>query len=267
MEENKDFPNIWHAILLLLFLLGLQLIIVCILYDLGINLSPGDPKYGGIVTIFSCGIIFSIVMSYKKISYKQLFNPSSYLTKSSLIIILISTAMISGGGALLISNLDTFIISHFSISQDDIAMFERLLGGGPISIITICILAPIIEEMLFRGILLRSFMCNYSTFNAILFSSLLFAVIHFNIYQIIGAYIGGTFLGWLYVVTQSLWPSIFAHALFNAISMIYYYYYGSFEKSLESATYSSPLTLAIAMIFVISGIKIIQTVSKATEYK
>lgn len=255
MEKNKDFPNIWHAIILLLLLIGLQVIMVFILYDLGIFLPAGDPKFGGVITILSCGIIISMVMSYKNITYKQLFCPSLILSNSLLIKILISTAFVAFGSAILISNISLLIIKLYPMSQADIAIFETLLGGGTISIITVCLLAPFLEEMLFRGIILRSFMHNYSMFYAILLSSLLFAIFHFNIYQFFGAYILGTFLGWLYVVTKSLWPCIFSHALHNVISISYYYFYGGYEESINYANYSSPITMLFAISFVIIGVR------------
>jgi membrane protease YdiL (CAAX protease family) len=262
METNKDFPNMWHAILVLLLLLGVQIFIGAIFYDLGGDWSAGDQRYGGIISIFSCGIIFSAIMCYKNITYKQLFNPCSKLTKPLLIASFIGVLLTSCGGFVLLSDLDTFIIHQFSISQSDIAMFERLLGSGSVSIITVCIIAPFIEEMLFRGVFLRGFLRNYKVFNAVTFSALLFAVAHFNIYQMISAYIVGTFLGWLYVVTQSLWPCIFSHALFDAMSLIIYYLHGGYEKSL-SLSYHGPVTIVFSVILIFLGIRIIQVTSSS----
>jgi membrane protease YdiL (CAAX protease family) len=238
MEKNKDFPNVFHAVLILTMLFGIELLIGSILYDFGIRASAGDPKY------------------------EQLFHPSTYATGSALLIMIIPIVMVIGGGFLLISDIDKIIIKHFPMSQKDIEMFSRLIGGGSISIITVCIIAPLIEEMLFRGIFLRSFLSRYRAFNAITFSSLLFALCHLNIYQMLAAYILGSFLGYLYVATQSLWPCIFAHASFNAISLVYYELYGGFEKSLEVETHHSPYILMIAVLFVLGGLAIINRANK-----
>jgi membrane protease YdiL (CAAX protease family) len=69
--------------------------------------------------------------------------------------------------------------------------------------------------MLFRGVILRSFLQQYSRTTALLWSSLLFALAHLNAYQFFTALILGIVLGWLYERTRSLWPSILLHAAFN----------------------------------------------------
>jgi membrane protease YdiL (CAAX protease family) len=84
-----------------------------------------------------------------------------------------------------------------------------------VSIIVICIIAPFTEEVLFRGIILRGFLRSYSVNHAIILSALLFAVFHLTIAQLPIAFIMGVFLGWLYVQTRLLWPTILAHALYN----------------------------------------------------
>ena len=99
-------------------------------------------------------------------------------------------------------------------------MFTRLMSGSFPSVVTVCILAPFIEEMLFRGIFLRGFLQKYSITKSILFSAILFAIYHGNIYQMPVAMVLGIFSGWLYVKTRSLWPCIIAHGSYNSFAML-----------------------------------------------
>ena len=72
-----------------------------------------------------------------------------------------------------------------------------------------------VEEMLCRGVILRSFLRQYGRWPAIVGSALLFGVSHMNIYQCVAGFITGVVLGWLYERTRSLWPCILLHASYN----------------------------------------------------
>lgn len=77
--------------------------------------------------------------------------------------------------------------------------------------------APIAEEILFRGILFRRLLRRWPPLLAALGSSLLFGVAHFDV-------VGSTFMGLalvaLYVQTRSLWVPVAAHALNNLLAML-----------------------------------------------
>lgn len=97
--------------------------------------------------------------------------------------------------------------------------FEMILDYPVAGFITICILAPIIEEILFRGILLRGLLQNkVSPILSIFLSSLLFGAAHLNPWQFLGAGMLGAVFGFVYYRTKSLWLVMFLHALNNTIS-------------------------------------------------
>lgn len=82
------------------------------------------------------------------------------------------------------------------------------------------IFAPIAEEVLFRGIILEGFAKRYGATKAILGSSLLFGLIHVQPLQVVGAFFGGLFMGWVYLRTRSLIPVIFLHLVNNLMSFV-----------------------------------------------
>lgn len=77
------------------------------------------------------------------------------------------------------------------------------------------------EELLFRGLLLRSFLNGLPVPLAILFSSILFGVIHLNALQGVGAGMIGLYLGVVAYRCQSIWPAVAAHALNNFICAMF----------------------------------------------
>lgn len=87
-------------------------------------------------------------------------------------------------------------------------------------ILSTCILAPLLEELLCRGMMLRGMLHWMSPRAAIIWSAALFAVMHMNPWQSIPAFLIGLFLGWVYWRTHSLWTTIFLHCLNNSLSTV-----------------------------------------------
>ncbi len=93
------------------------------------------------------------------------------------------------------------------------------------------IFAPILEEILLRGIILDGFLKRYSPTKAIVWSAVIFGVMHLNPVQAVGAFVLGIALGWLYYRTKSLWPCIFLHFVNNAIGSLGLFFDDSLDMS------------------------------------
>ena len=87
--------------------------------------------------------------------------------------------------------------------------------------LAVVIMAPIGEEIVFRGFL-QKFLEEYwkDVTRAVLITSLVFALIHFNPYWTIQIYLLGVILGFLSWKTKSIIPSIILHGLNNGIAFI-----------------------------------------------
>ncbi len=83
------------------------------------------------------------------------------------------------------------------------------------------VLAPIVEEILFRGFVLKS-LERFGSMLAIVFSALLFAMMHLNLAQFPVALLSGLVLGYLTVKTRSILPAITAHLVNNALTYLPY---------------------------------------------
>ena len=87
-------------------------------------------------------------------------------------------------------------------------------------ILSAVIAAPILEEILFRGIMLDGLLKNYRPAKAIIWSGVIFGCIHFIPTQAVNAMFIGFVFGWLYYRTRSLWLCMFLHFVNNAISSL-----------------------------------------------
>ena len=107
-----------------------------------------------------------------------------------------------------------------------------------LAIVTVVLLAPVFEELLFRGVVLQGLLRSRRPWVAIGQSALLFAIIHFNPSQSLNALFIGLLFGWLYYRTRSLWLCMASHCLFNSLA------FGSrflkpWLKSLSTGAHSS----------------------------
>jgi len=123
------------------------------------------------------------------------------------------------------------LIPAFSIIIEPLTMWmkmpdflKELFGSignyGWISVFSLVIMAPLLEEWLCRGVALNGLLKNgYSPAAAIAWSAAMFAVIHLNPWQSIPAFFMGLLFGWVYWRTRSLWSVIFLHAVNNGLSV------------------------------------------------
>jgi membrane protease YdiL (CAAX protease family) len=85
---------------------------------------------------------------------------------------------------------------------------------------TLIVIAPVAEELVFRGIMLRGFLLNYGRTKAIAASTIVFTIYHLNPAQTPAALGLGLLLGTAFVATGSVWFSIVTHGLFNSLNYV-----------------------------------------------
>lgn len=104
-------------------------------------------------------------------------------------------------------------------------LMSNLTDDPATMIITAVIMAPIFEEIVFRGIMQKGMMNNgMRPWLAILLSSLAFGLVHGNPWQFVGAVLLGVVLGLVYYKTQSLLLPILLHGFNNLASSVIIFY-------------------------------------------
>ena len=98
----------------------------------------------------------------------------------------------------------------------------RQLTGGPFwsSFLTVAIMAPIFEEWLCRGMVLRGLLVKMKPSWAIILSALFFALIHANPWQALNAFLIGVLMGYIYYKTGSLKLTMLMHFANNACALV-----------------------------------------------
>ena len=91
--------------------------------------------------------------------------------------------------------------------------------------LAIGLLAPLSEEIVLRGAILKELLKKFSPWVAIAISAVFFALIHFNPAQMPHAFLIGLLLGWMYWRTGSILPGVAYHWANNSIAYIFYNIY------------------------------------------
>ena len=129
-------------------------------------------------------------------------------------------------------------------NEIDLIMKDRL------GYLVIGMLAPLVEELVFRGAVLRSLLLwkSKSHWLCIAISALFFAAAHLNRAQMPHAFLVGLLLGWLYYRTHSIAPGVVYHWVNNSIAYIIYNLYPNPDIRLIDVL-GSQRSVAAAILF------------------
>lgn len=158
-------------------------------------------------------VLSGIAMIWHLIHFKYVkFNIKSFGEVSGKIILLSIPFILAG---MVFLNLCCEFLGLPDLMQDTFRAMSRNVFG----ILSIAVMAPLVEELLFRGAiqghLLKQGMKPAS---AILIASAVFGIIHMNPVQIPFAFALGLIFGWLYYRTGSVVPGIIGHFINNSIA-------------------------------------------------
>ena len=114
-------------------------------------------------------------------------------------------------------------LTNIDLADQDLVKFitsnALSLRSKAILFVFILIEAPVVEELLFRGVLFGGLTKIMPIWPAILLSGLVFAVIHVNAATLIPLWFLGAAFAWLYVRTGTLLAPMAVHFTFNAVNL------------------------------------------------
>lgn len=111
-------------------------------------------------------------------------------------------------------------VQWFSL-EDNLSDIFLGLSHKFVGVLGVALLAPLLEEVLFRGAIQGALMRFFGRpWPAIILSALLFGIIHMNPVQVVYAALLGIVLGWIYYRTGSLLSVIVGHILNNSLAVV-----------------------------------------------
>jgi membrane protease YdiL (CAAX protease family) len=151
----------------------------------------------------------------------------------------VRVGLAAGLTGLVVIDIVGLLLSEVGLRPNQIEQFQFVRAEGPLGFVALLIaagvLAPIVEELFFRGFLFGLYRRRKPLWQAYLISAVLFTLLHndpsrMNVSQMAGLSIGivmlALMLAWVYQRTGSLYPGIVAHAINNTTGLILFYVVG-----------------------------------------
>ncbi len=154
------------------------------------------------------------------------------------------------------------------LPESSLASFEKvnesLTSGHPlVQGLTVLLFSPIVEELLFRGIVYRRLTVLVGNVGGIIGSALLFGVFHGNLIQGIYAFIVGVMLAWIFYKYQSIYAPILMHMGLNGIAQLIRYI--PLDEYIYSHAVVKWIVIVIEVVIIAICLKEIMKIKQETE--
>ena len=208
MRQDPDFPGIGAAFGLMVLqtlLAGLAGI------TMGITGQEGALAFA-VASLWAFALVLLFGVRMTGVAWREVFPLTRVRARYAppMILTLI-------GLGILVSEMDNLLQRVLPAPEWFVEIFTEILEDPLTGFFVLVIVAPITEELLFRGLILRGFLRRYSRMKALIISAVLFGAFHLNPWQLLPATMAGLVLGWWFIQTRSLVPCILGHAMHNSV--------------------------------------------------
>jgi len=244
--ENKNYPNVWQSLAITgIVILGVILFIPLIII---LSLFIDEDVSMLIYYLLAVGIPFWIVYFIRKRKTGISTFNCRIENKRVVPYIIIATIALPFGIIDPVVNL---------IPMPEIFKDIFVFNPNLCTFLAIVIAAPVLEELIFRGVMLDGLLKRYSPVKALLVSSILFGFVHLNPWQFVGAFLIGVFIGWVYYHTRSLSLAIIIHAVYNFVSFLIIFigekFYGLDCATMNKMTFAESYGCLTNFVFITVG--------------
>lgn len=222
-KKETTFPSTGQAVLMLVALLGIQMVggVAISILEMALGYDENSFIYiwGVLMTVMIADIIVFVYgkrragISIKELLKKQSIGGHTIRWVFALFI----------GWWLTNISLMSLAVNYsktLSDASDDLTKTMTSLAGSVFGVLYIVLIGPFLEELIFRGIIVKGMIPRYGAKKAIFVSALLFGIAHFSPVQSIAAFGTGIILGIIYLKTGSLRICILIHILNNVTATI-----------------------------------------------
>ena len=170
-----------------------------------------------------------LIFAWRRISWKHLGFGAFNIN-----VVGIGCGLLLGGYSIIL--LHNWLLTIFGVdTQGDqiFQMFDQLESPAWLFVVG-AIVAPIVEEIFFRGFLFQGFRQKYGWMPALFLSSAIFGAAHLDPVSLIPTFVLGCVLAYVYHRSNSVWPGILFHAAINSFSLCAVYVISQYPNLIPS---------------------------------
>jgi membrane protease YdiL (CAAX protease family) len=179
-----------------------------------------DERALGTAAYVCVALVIAMLAGQARLDWARVFGRPMTAEMLPLALVMVPVAIITVGASLVVYIPLSYIAPAFvtRLMLDPNAFTDvTSIGQWTMLMVAGVVAAPIVEEVLFRGILMQRWAHRWGTPTGVVASSILFAIGH---EEWVGHFLFGAALALLYLRTRSLWLPIAAHALNNGVALL-----------------------------------------------
>ncbi|MCL1858131.1 MAG: CPBP family intramembrane metalloprotease [Oscillospiraceae bacterium] len=262
---GRFIKNIWKIICYPLMYIGIQVavtFIYMIVFSIAVGLKIGiessvtgepfqmDNIYENIYDLIMSQMMIPVVISVfvtvliiflilrKEWAAEKFWNFARFKISPFLLCISLGAAL---------NVLTICIIAMIPIPPQPSPIDEIVGNNMIIDLLIISVFTPVLEEIIFRGIVLKRLNKMMRRHTAVFLQALIFGIIHLNLLQGIYAFFLGVIIGYIYLWFDSIYVAIAVHCAYNATSLILFYIFGDSDVNIFYFLVISALVFIISI--------------------
>jgi CAAX protease family protein len=170
-----------------------------------------------------------IIFAYRRISWRAIgFGKFDWSTLG------IGCGLLIGSYAVILVHNAVLVMLGIETQGQEITQLFGALKSPVWFFIVGAILAPLVEEIFFRGFLFQGFRARYGWVPGLLLSSAIFGLAHLDPAALIPTFILGCLLAYLYQRSNSIWPGVILHMLVNSLGLCSVYFMTQYPNLIPS---------------------------------
>jgi membrane protease YdiL (CAAX protease family) len=195
----------------------------------GIHAMLEQPGMQALLVILTLGLAAALILLLAQRRWPQLWTlarpPGFGFARPARPLLLLLAAAVGLAAPLLGGWLTQLLAHGHAVSQD----IRQLGAGTPLAwrmplVLVVVGLGPVVEELLFRGVLLSALLQRWQLGWAVAISSLMFALVHlpglqWQWFALPDLLLLALALAWLRLRSGSIWPAVLAHGINNLLAV------------------------------------------------
>ena len=235
-HATERAPSLWAALGLIVLYFVLQSVVSTLL-AMGVgtaadalHIQHTDNGIQTLLVMLSLGIVAPLVLWLARRKWPQLWSlarPPGFGFTLPRRLLFFALAVVAGLAVPLLGGLLTQVLAHDHAVTQDIQQFG---GSTPLGlriplVLVVVSLGPLVEELLFRSVLLSALLQRWHVGWAVTISSLAFALVHLpglqlQWYALPNLALLALTLAWLRLHSGSIWPAVLAHGINNLLAVV-----------------------------------------------